>query len=233
MTYTAELRDMNARLPARKRQLLVRRSMDRVIEPFRVGARATVGGGIDDPGVVLAMEVMPGVKGVISPDKIHDLYRVLDYVSKAAFLSPTAAAVGSGGGAPSGGGMDTGVERMGVGGELVVIDERDPGGRNEPLVLWQWLLKVPTIALLLVEPDKDPANTNDGLLAAVSGACPPPPPGRCLLHEENCDSSSEQHAFGQLFCGARHLELTLLSVWSLQIGKLIMVLLRELRCAPC
>ena len=168
MTYTAELSDMNARLPARKAQLLVRRSMDRVIEPFRVKARAAVGGGgVDDPGVVLDMEVVPGVKGVISPDKIHDLYRVLDYVSKAAFLGPAAAS----GATLAGGG--TGVERMGGGGELVVVDERSAGGmpgQRESLVLWQWRLKVPTIAFLLVEPDKDPTNTNDGLLAAASGA---------------------------------------------------------------
>lgn len=167
MAYTAELSDMNARLPARKSQLLLRENMDAVIEPFGVKARATVGGGVSEPGVVLSMEVMPGVKGVISPEKICGLYRVLDYVTKAdlqtflGFGAPDRA-VGGGG---------TGVERMGGGDELVGIDlgNSDVATQNEPLVLWEWRLKVPTIGLMLVEPDKDAANKDNGLLAEAAG----------------------------------------------------------------
>ncbi|CAM9605272.1 unnamed protein product, partial [Scytosiphon promiscuus] len=83
MTYRAELSDVNVRLPAKKSLLRVRQSMDAVIEPFKIKADATFGGGISRPGVVVAVEVMPGVRGFISPDKIRGLFKVLDYVTKA------------------------------------------------------------------------------------------------------------------------------------------------------
>lgn len=164
MVYTAMMADMNARLPARKSQLRVRRHMDAVIEPFRVKAHATVGGGASEPGVVLVMEVVPGVKGVISPPKIRDLYQVLDYITKAdlqMFLGLSSPEQGA----------ETGVERMGGGDGLVAIDlgRSDAAGQSEPPVLWEWRLKVPTISLLLVEPDKDAANKDDGLLAEAAG----------------------------------------------------------------
>lgn len=135
--------------------------MDAVIEPFRVKAHATVGGDISEPGVVLAMEVMPGVKGVISPEKIRGLYRVLDYVTKADLHS----FLGLGASDPGG----NGVERMGEGGALVAIDLGNVAGQSEPLVLWEWRLKVPTIGFLLVEPDKHGANKDNGLLAEAAG----------------------------------------------------------------
>lgn len=167
IAFTGEFSDMNARLPVKKSELLVRASMDAVIEPFRVKANAKVGGGVSEPGVVLAMEVMPGIKGVISPEKIWSLYRVLDYVTKAdlhTFLGLGAPnqAVGVGG---------TGVERMGGDDGLVAIDlaNSDATGQSEPLVLWEWRLTVPTIGLLLVEPDKYAAYEENGLLALASG----------------------------------------------------------------
>lgn len=167
MAYRGEFSDMNARLPANKAELLARENMDAVIEPFRVKAHAKVGGGVIEPGVVLAMEVMPGVKGVISPEKISGLYQVMDYVTKAdlhAFLGLGASdsAVGGGG---------DGVERMGGSDGLVAIDlgKSDAAGENEPLVLWEWRVKVPTIGLLLVEPEKDATNKDNGLLAEAAG----------------------------------------------------------------
>ena len=163
MEYRGEFTDMNARLPAKKSELLVRGNMDSVIEPFRVKAHARVGGGVSEPGVVLAMEVMPGVKGVISPEKIRGLYQVLDYVTKADLqaalgLDASDSAAGAGG---------TGIERMGESNGLVAIDLGITAGQTEPLALWEWRLKVPTIGLLLVEPDKDGAE--NGLLAEAAG----------------------------------------------------------------
>lgn len=184
MSYRAELSDMNARLPAKKSQLLVRGDMDTVIEPFKVKAHATVGGGVSEPGVVLGMEVMPGVKGVISPEKICGLYRVLDYVTKAdlhAFL-------GLGASDQAVGGEGTGVERMGGGDGLVAIDLGTSGlaGHSEPLVLWEWRLKVPTIGFLLVEPDKDASNKDNGLLAEAAGTPASVRAVRQLRTYQNC-----------------------------------------------
>lgn len=163
MALRGDFSDMNARLPARKSELLVRGKMDAVIEPFRVEAHATVGGGVSEPGVVLAMEVMPGVKGVISPEKIRGLYQVLDYITKADLRT----FLGLGPSDPSG----NGVERMGGDEGLVAIDLGNAivPGQSEPLVLWEWRLKVPTIGFLLVEPDKDAANKDNGLLAEAAG----------------------------------------------------------------
>lgn len=166
MAYRGEFRDMNARLPAKKSELLMRESMDAIIEPFGVTAHATVGGGVSEPGVVLAMEVMPGVKGVISPEKIRGLHRVLDYVTKADLQ--TFLGLGASGDTAVGGGGD-GVERMGEADGLVAIDLATVAGQHEPLVLWEWRLKVPTIGLLLVEPQKGAANKDNGLLAEASG----------------------------------------------------------------
>lgn len=161
MAFRGEFTDMNARLPAEKPEMLVRGNMDAVIEPFRVKAHVTVGGDISEPGVVLAMEVMPGMKGVISPEKIRGLYQVLDYVTKADLHN----FLGLGASDPGG----DGIERMGEDGGLVAIDLANVAGRSEPLVLWEWRLRVPTIGLLLVEPDKDDANKDNGLLAEAAG----------------------------------------------------------------
>ncbi|CAN0568556.1 unnamed protein product, partial [Ectocarpus sp. 12 AP-2014] len=83
MAYSAELSDMNVRFPAERSLLLVRSEMDAVIEPFKIKADVTVGGGVSKPGMAFAVEVMPGVRGVMSPEKIRGLLRVLDYVTKA------------------------------------------------------------------------------------------------------------------------------------------------------
>lgn len=41
-----------------------------------------MGGGASKPGIAIAMDVMSGVRGVMSPAKIRNLFQILDYVTK-------------------------------------------------------------------------------------------------------------------------------------------------------
>ncbi|CAM9617791.1 unnamed protein product, partial [Ectocarpus fasciculatus] len=177
MAYTAELSDMNVRLPAKK-ALLVKGTEDAVVEPFKIKVDAAMGGGVSKPGMALAVEVMPGVKGVMSPAKIRGLFRVLDYVTKADLKAeggPGEPPVGlaAPNTAPGGGGL--GVERMGDEG-LVALEGSDGTEEDgeevtkpEPQVAMELRMKLPTIALLMVEADKDAANKDSGLLMEAAG----------------------------------------------------------------
>lgn len=176
MTYKAELSDVNCRLPAKKSLLRVRQSMDAVIEPFKIKAEATIGGEISKPGVLLTVEVMPGVKGFISPDKIRGLFKVLDYVTKADLNALGAAGERPMGlAAPNtmlGGGGGTGIERMGGDDGLVTIELDDSSCGNvqgRPAVLLELRMKLPTIGLLLVEADDDSTEKKNGLLMEAAG----------------------------------------------------------------
>lgn len=170
MVYRAELSDVNVRLPAKKSLLRVRQSMDAVIEPFKIKADATIGGGVSKPGVALAVEVMPGVKGFISPEKIRGLFKVLDYVTKADLN-----ARGAAGERPMGLAAPTtvsgGIERMGGDSGLVAIELDGMAGQaqDEPAVLLELRMKLPTIGLLLVEGDKESMDKNSGLLMEAAG----------------------------------------------------------------
>lgn len=174
MTYKAELSDVNVRLPAKKSQLLARESMDVVIEPFKIKMDAAVGGGVSKPGMALAVEVMPGVKGVMSPDRIYGVYQVLDYVTKADLTGeggPGEPPLGLAAPNTASGGGDAGVERMGEEG-LVALEydnEEEEGAQNEPLVLLELHMKLPTIGLVLIEADMDATNEDNGLLMEAAG----------------------------------------------------------------
>lgn len=175
MAYKAQLSDVHVRQPAKKSLLLARKSMDVVIEPFNVNIDAAVGGGVTKAGMAFAVEVMPGVKGVVSPDRIDGLFQVWDYVTKADLsgergsgelpLGLAALNTASGGGS-------TGVERFGVDDEIVAIELGDSArGRtqHEPLVLIELHMKLPTIGLVLVESDTDATDKNNGLLLEAAG----------------------------------------------------------------
>eukprot|EP00752_Nemacystus_decipiens_P006311 g5691.t1 len=184
MEYRAELSDVNVRLPAKK-ALLIKGTGDAIVEPFKIKAHATIGGGevegVSKPAMALKVEVMPGVKGVVSPAKISGLFRVLDYVTMADLkaegeqeyppigLAAPNTAVGGGG---------AGVERLGEEGLVAVgsddgmggEEEEDKGLReSEQLVMLELHMKLPTIALLLVEADEDSTNKNSGLLMEAAG----------------------------------------------------------------
>lgn len=179
MAYRAELSDMNVRLPAKK-ALLLKGTGDAVVEPFKIKVDATMGGGGSRPGMVLEVEVMPGVKGIMSPAKIHGLFQVLDYVTKADLN-----AEGGPGELPLGlaapntaiGGGGAGVERMGDEGvvaleyddEAEMKEDGEKAPQNEPLVLLQLHMKLPTMAMLLVEADEDATDKDSGLLMEAAG----------------------------------------------------------------
>lgn len=186
MEYKAELSDVNVRLPAKK-ALLIKGTGDAVVEPFKIKVDATVGGGevgrVSKPALALAVEVMPGVKGVMSPAKISGLFRVLDYVTKADLKAeggPGEPPVGLAAPNTAVGGGGAGVERLGEEGLIALRTDEEPGGENKsdkgekkegPLVLLELHMKLPTVALLLVETDKDATNKNSGLLMEAAGAC--------------------------------------------------------------
>eukprot|EP00903_Cladosiphon_okamuranus_P017946 g16513.t1 len=184
MEYRAELSDVNVRLPAKK-ALLVNGTGDAVVEPFKIKVNTTIGGGevagVSKPTVGLAVEVMPGVKGVMSPAIISGLFRVLDYVTKADLKAeggPGEPPIGLAAPNTAIGGGGLGVERLGEEGLIALgadeepetEDQEDKGEKNqEPLVLLELHMKLPTVALLLVETDKEAANKNSGLLMEAAG----------------------------------------------------------------
>ncbi|CAM9838681.1 unnamed protein product, partial [Ectocarpus fasciculatus] len=172
MAYRAELSDMNVRFPAERSLLLVRSEMDAVIEPFKIKADVTVGGGVSKPGMAFAVEVMPGVRGVMSPEKIRGLLRVLDYVTKAD-LGRGRPPVGLAAPNTAAGGGGLGVERLGEDDGLVVIEVDSSAGDEdvqvEPLVSVELRMKLPTIGLLLVQDDKDPTHRDNGLFMEAAG----------------------------------------------------------------
>lgn len=181
MAYRAELSDMNVRFPAKK-ALLLKGTGDAVVEPFKIKVDATMGGGDSKPGMALAVEVMPGVKGIMSPAKIRDLFQVLDYVTKADLK-----AEGGPGERPLGlaapntaiGGGGVGVKRMGDQGVIALeyddeaqATEGEEGVlQNEPLVLLELNMKMPTIAMLLLGADEDATDKDSGLLMEAAGVC--------------------------------------------------------------
>ncbi|CAN0544206.1 unnamed protein product, partial [Ectocarpus sp. 12 AP-2014] len=114
----------------------------------------------------------------MSPAKIRGLFRVLDYVTKADLKAeggPGEPPVGlaAPNTAPGGGGI--GVELMGDEG-LVALEgsddteeEGDEVAEPEPQVAMELHMKLPTIALLMVEDDEDAANKDSGLLMEAAG----------------------------------------------------------------
>lgn len=182
MAYRAELSDVNVRLPAKK-ALLIKGTGDAIVEPFKIKVDATIGGGVSEPAMALKVEVLPGVKGVVSPAKISGLFRVLDYVTKADLKAeggPGEPPIGLAAPNTAVGGGGAGVERLGE--EGLIVLRSDDGARDEkeedkearkyePLVMLELHMKLPTIALLLVEADKDATGKNSGLLMEAAGAC--------------------------------------------------------------
>lgn len=195
MEYRAELTDVHVRLPAKK-ALLIKGTGDAIVEPFKIKVDAMGGeevGGVSKPAMALAVEVMPGVKGVISPAKISGLFRVLDYVTRADLK-----AEGGPGEPPLGlaapntavGGGGAGVERLGEESLIALGADEEPGDEgeedmgkqtDEPLVLLELHMKLPTITLLLVEADDDATNKNSGLLMEAAGACVSRVQRKCAL----------------------------------------------------
>lgn len=176
MAYKAELTDMNVRLPAKK-ALMIKGTGDAVVEPFKIEAAATIGGGDSKPGTEVEVEVIPGVKGVMSPAKICGLFRVLDYVTKAD-LKEGEPPVGLAAPNTDAGGGGLGVELMGEEGVVALEsgdddEEKDVGesAASEPLAALGLRVKLPTIALLLIESDEDAADDNSGLLMEAAGEC--------------------------------------------------------------
>ncbi|CAM9455743.1 unnamed protein product [Ectocarpus sp. 4 AP-2014] len=171
MAYRAELSDMNVRFPAERSLLLVRSEIDAVIEPFKIKADVTVGGDVSKPGMTFAVEVMPGVRGVMSLEKIRGLLRVLDYVTKAD-LGRGGPPVGLAAPNTSTGGGGLGVERMGEVDGLVAIEVGSSAGEEdvqvEPLVSVELHMKLPTIGVLLVQ-DKDATQRDNGLFMEAAG----------------------------------------------------------------
>lgn len=206
MKYSAELSDLNVRLPAKK-ALLAKGTADAVVEPFKIKVDATMGGGevggVSKPAMALVVEVMPGVKGVMSPAKIGGLFRVLDYVTKADLKAeggPGEPPIGLVAPNTAAGGGGAGVERLGEEGLISLGSDEESGDeeggdkgeqKEEPQVTLELHMKLPTIALLLVEADKDATNKNSGLLMEAAGACVYPVRRtpvvlfRCLLLEED------------------------------------------------
>lgn len=175
MTYKAELSDVNVRQPAKKSLLLARQSMDVVIQPFKINMDAAVGGGVTKPGMAFAVEVMPGVEGVMSPDRIYGLHQAWDYVTKADLRGEGSAGeppLGLAGPNTASWGGGTGVQRLGGEDRIVAIElDNSVGGgaQHEPLVLIELHMKLPTIGLVLVEADADAANESNGLLLEAAG----------------------------------------------------------------
>ena len=186
MKYAVELNDVNVRLPAKK-ALLTKGSGDALVEPFKIKVDADISGGevggTPKPGVELGVEVLPGVKGVMSPAKISGLFRVLDYVTRADLKAeggPGEPPIGLAAPNTAVDGGGAGVERLGEEG-LVALETDEMTGdegekdkeeeKDEPLVLMQLHMKLPTVALLLVDADKDATNKNSGLLMEAAGAC--------------------------------------------------------------
>lgn len=178
MEYTAELSDMNVRLPAKK-VLMIKGTGDAVVEPFKIKAGATIGGGDSKPGTDVEVEVIPGVKGVMSPAKISGLFRVLDYVTKADLKvdgGPGEPPVGLAAPNTDAGGGGLGVELMGEEGVVALQssdndDDEDGDGEvgKEAMAALQLRVKLPTIALLLIESDEDTTDDNSGLLMEAAG----------------------------------------------------------------
>lgn len=175
MTYKAELSDVNVRQPANKSLLLARKSMDVVIEPFQIKMDGAIGGGVTKPGMSFALEVMPAVKGVVSPDRIYGLFQVWDYVTKADLRGeggPGEPPLGLAAPNTASGGGGEGVERFGGDDRIEAIELGNSvgaGAQREPLVLIELHMKLPTIGLVLVEADADAANKNSGLLLEAAG----------------------------------------------------------------
>lgn len=190
MAFEAELSDMNVRFPARK-ALLLKGTGDAVVEPFKIKVDVTVGGGGgggggSEAGLALAVEVMPGVKGIMSPAKIRNLFRVLDYVTKAdlnAEDGPEERPLGLAAPNTAAGGGGVGVERLGDEGLVALEGDDDDGGdeeegdekkeekvpETEPLVSLELHVKLPTISMLLVDADEDAADKDSGLLMEAAG----------------------------------------------------------------
>ena len=182
--YRAELSDFNVRLPARKAGLLVRGGTDALIEPFKIKVDVAMCGGASEPEMLLAVEVMPGVKGIFSPEKIRSLHRVKDYVTKADLR-----AEGGAGEPPLGlaapntalGGGGVGVERIQEVGLVALDESSEEGGQEEeeialdspqiePLVAMELHVKVHAVALLLIEADMDATRSDTGLYVEAAGA---------------------------------------------------------------
>ena len=181
--YRAELRDINVRLPAKKERLLERVNTDALIEPFKIMVDVTMGGMATTPGMLLEIEAIPGVIGIASPERIRNIYRVIDYILKADLK-----AEGGGGEPPLGlaapntapGGGGAGVERIP---EVALVsleseEEREQEERQGdegspqtvPLVELELHIKLPAVALLLVDADKDATRSDSGLYFEASGA---------------------------------------------------------------
>ena len=182
--YRAELNDFNVRLPAKKAGLLVRGGTDAIIEPFKVKVDVAMGGGACEPEMLLAVEVMPGVKGILSPEKIRSLHRVKDYVTRADLR-----AVGGAGEPPLGlaapntalGGGGAGVERIGEVGLVELEESSERGGQGEeevalgspqaePSVAMELHVNIHSVALLLLEADTGVTRNDAGLYVEAAGA---------------------------------------------------------------
>ena len=174
--YRAELSDMNVRLPAKKARLLERGNTDALIEPFKIKLEATMGGGVSQPGMLLEIEAIPGVKGIVSPEKIRNIYRVIDYILKADLTAEGGAGepplgLAAPNTAPGGGGA--GVERIREVGLMTLESEEEEEGspQTEPLVVGLELhIKIHAVALLLVDADEDATRSDSGLYFEAAGA---------------------------------------------------------------
>ena len=181
--YRAELSDMNVRLPAKKARLLERGNADALIKPFKINVDVTMGGGVTKPGILLEIEAIPGVIGIVSPEKIRNIYRVIDYILKADLRAEGGAGepplgLAAPNTAPGGGGA--GVERIQEVG-LVTMDSDEERGQGEkegdegspetePLVELELHIKIHAVALLLIDADKDATRSDSGLYFEAAGA---------------------------------------------------------------
>ena len=173
--YRAELSDINVRLPAKKARLLERGKADALIEPFKIKVDVAMGG-VTKPGMLLEIEATPGVIGIVSPEKIRNIYRVIDYIRKVdlrAGQPPLGLAAPNT--APGGGGA--GVERIREKGLVALESEEKRHGEGEegspdtkPRIRLELHIKIHAVALLLIDADKDATRSDSGLYFEAAGA---------------------------------------------------------------
>ena len=179
-SYRAELSDINIRLPAKKARLLERGNTDAVIEPFKIKVDVATGGGCSEQGTLLGVEVIPGVKGILSPGKIRTMYRVIDYVTKADLMAEGGAGerplgLAAPNTAPGGGGAGVQrVQQVGLvtleseeGGQGEEEDGKEDSPQTERLELH---VKIHAVALLLIDVDKHATRSDSGLYYEAAGA---------------------------------------------------------------